>query len=163
MLITLPSCFISPPLFRAKADCLQPPLRTRTCSRVLRSTRLMRMILLVLALAPGTAFMAHAPRRFAVQAPRVSPFAAAFSPDEAQDNQGRGVTGARVHTWMETLQGAPPPRVLPPMRPYAWLGAGVTLQLAAPRTGTPGANKTDYPHCDSVHALRKRPRFPPLV
>ena len=69
----------------------------------------MRMILLVLALAPGTAFMAHAPRRFAVQAPRVSPFAAAFSPDEAQDNQGRGVTGARVHTWMETLQGAPPP------------------------------------------------------
>ena len=38
----------------------------------------MRMILLVLALAPGTAFMAHAPRRFAVQAPRVSPFAAVF-------------------------------------------------------------------------------------
>ena len=123
---------------------------------------LMRMILLVLALAPGTAFMAHAPRRFAVQAPRVSPFAAAFSPDELKTIKAEE-SPAHVYTPGWKLFRVRRPRVLPPMRPYAWLGAGVTLQLAAPRTGTPGANKTDYPHCDSVHALRKRPRFPPLV
>ena len=91
----------------------------------------MRMILLVLALAPGTAFMAHAPRRFAVQAPRVSPFASDFSPDELKTIKAKE-SPAHVYTPGWKRFRVRRPRVLPPMRPYAWLGAGATLQLAVP-------------------------------
>ena len=75
------------------------------------------MFLLVLALAPGTAFMAHAPRRFAVQAPRVLPVAAVFSPDELKTIKAEEESPAFVYIPGWKRFRVRRPRLLPPTPP----------------------------------------------